>query len=184
MDGPNLDPSSPKPAAEGMLDVAALYDRYGERLYRTALGMLGRREDAEDAVQDVFAAMLQARPSAWEDRDFTAYLFAALRRAAGRSAARRARAPALSESAVDGAAARPPAPCEYASPYGERLQAALLALPAEQRETVALKIDGGLTFAEVSHVLGISSNTAASRYRYALEKLRSLMAEHAEGDLR
>ena len=42
---------------------------------------------------------------------------------------------------------------------------------------VALKIDGGLTFAEIAAVIGISANTAASRYRYALEKLRAALAE-------
>jgi len=55
---------------------------------------------------------------------------------------------------------------------GSRLERALAALPREQREVVALKIDGGLTFAQVAEVLGISPNTAASRYRYALGRLR------------
>jgi RNA polymerase sigma-70 factor (ECF subfamily) len=54
-----------------------------------------------------------------------------------------------------------------------RLQRAVLALPDEQRELIALKLDGGLTFAEIASVLAISPNTAASRYRYALEKLRT-----------
>ena len=40
---------------------------------------------------------------------------------------------------------------------------------------MGLKIDGGLTFAEIGAVTGISPNTAASRYRYALEKLRILL---------
>ena len=39
---------------------AALYDLYAARLFRAALGMLGRREDAEDAVQEVFAAMFKS----------------------------------------------------------------------------------------------------------------------------
>jgi RNA polymerase sigma-70 factor (ECF subfamily) len=42
---------------------------------------------------------------------------------------------------------------------------------------VALKIDGGLTFAEIAAVLGTSINTAASRYRYTLEKLRERLKE-------
>ncbi|OPX21729.1 MAG: hypothetical protein B1H04_06155 [Planctomycetales bacterium 4484_123] len=40
---------------------------------------------------------------------------------------------------------------------------------------ISLKIDGQLTFAQIGEVLGISPNTAASRYRYALEKLRRLL---------
>jgi RNA polymerase sigma-70 factor (ECF subfamily) len=46
-------------------------------------------------------------------------------------------------------------------------------LPCEQREVVLLKIDGELTFAQIAVVMGTSINTAASRYRYALEKLRT-----------
>jgi RNA polymerase sigma-70 factor (ECF subfamily) len=35
-----------------------------------------------------------------------------------------------------------------------------------------LKIDGGLTFAQIAEVLNVNANTAASRYRYAIAKLR------------
>jgi len=63
------------------------------------------------------------------------------------------------------------APAEAPADPGP-LERALRELPAEQREVLALKIDGGLTFARISAVLGVSPNTAASRYRYALEKLR------------
>jgi RNA polymerase sigma-70 factor (ECF subfamily) len=55
------------------------------------------------------------------------------------------------------------------------LDHALALLPDDQREVIALKIDGGLTFAQIADVLNISPNTAASRYRYALEKLRSVL---------
>ena len=49
--------------------------------------------------------------------------------------------------------------------------AAVLELPEDQRETVILKIYAGLTFAEIAELGGVSLATAASRYRYALEKL-------------
>ena len=45
-------------------------------------------------------------------------------------------------------------------------------LPAEQKEVIFLKVFDGLTFKEIGSVCGISANTAASRYRYGLEKLR------------
>jgi RNA polymerase sigma-70 factor (ECF subfamily) len=50
-------------------------------------------------------------------------------------------------------------------------------LPPAQREVLALKIDGGLTFAEIAAVIGTTINTAASRYRYALEKIRTMIAD-------
>ncbi len=52
------------------------------------------------------------------------------------------------------------------------LQGALRELPQEQREIVFLKIWGGLTFQEIANAIDVPRNTVASRYRYALEKLR------------
>ena len=57
------------------------------------------------------------------------------------------------------------------------LQSALASLPDEQREVVVLKIWGQLTFEEAAAVIGVSPNTAASRYRYALEKLKDIWHE-------
>jgi RNA polymerase sigma-70 factor (ECF subfamily) len=51
----------------------------------------------------------------------------------------------------------------------------LASLPLEQREVITLKIDGGLTFAQIAEILHVNPNTAASRYRYAMEKLRRFL---------
>ena len=53
MDGPGLDPLLLSLAAGDERAFALLYDRFAGRMYRAALRMLGRREDAEDVVQDV-----------------------------------------------------------------------------------------------------------------------------------
>jgi RNA polymerase sigma-70 factor (ECF subfamily) len=174
MDRPDADPLIAGLIAGDERAYAALYDRFGVRLYRTAFGIVRSRQNAEDVVQDVFLGVLKSRQRLGAVRDLTAYLFTALRRAAGRSAQRRARGPVLSEAAVDAAAAAEH-PRDDRRPCGERLQRALLALPPEQREVVLLKIDGELTFAQIAEVIGVSMNTAASRYRYALEKLRKLL---------
>lgn len=54
-----------------------------------------------------------------------------------------------------------------------RLSEALGDLPAEQRAVVQLKLWEGLTFDAIARLLGLSPNTAASRYRYAVDKLRA-----------
>ncbi|MGA2031858.1 MAG: RNA polymerase sigma factor [Thermoguttaceae bacterium] len=181
MESADTDPLVVGLAAGDERAFAALYDRYAVRLCRAAVGMLGRREDAEDAVQEVFAAVLQSRHKLAEVQNLTAYLFTALRRAAGRSAARRGREPRSGEAAIADIASKAD-PNDRSHFDGERLQKALLALPAEQREVLALKIDGGLTFAETAQVIGISANTAASRYRYALERLRASLKEQCGGE--
>jgi len=153
---------------------AALYDQFGARLYRTAYGILGRREDAEDAVQEVFTALVRSRKALAGVNDLTAYLFSALRRAAARCAERRKREPA-SLQAVEYVEAKTDQN-ETNHPFADRLEQALRKLPDEQREVISLKIDGQLTFNQIAEVLGISINTAASRYRYALEKLRGILS--------
>ncbi len=54
---------------------------------------------------------------------------------------------------------------------------AIRELPEEQREVVTLKVLADLTFREIGAVMGIPENTAISRYRRALEKLRARLGE-------
>lgn len=152
---------------------AALFDCYGPRLFRTAQTLLGNAADAEDAVQEVFVALVRSRSRLWQVESPPAYLFAALRRSAGRIGERQARAPRTSLEVADEAIA-PSGESDSpgANERAQWLRTAVQRLPPEQREVIALKIDGELTFQEIAATLGISPHTAASRYRYALEKLR------------
>jgi RNA polymerase sigma-70 factor (ECF subfamily) len=59
----------------------------------------------------------------------------------------------------------------------EAVAEALASLGHEQREVIELKFYSGLTFREVANVLGIPQGTAATRYRAALDKLRSILAK-------
>jgi RNA polymerase sigma-70 factor (ECF subfamily) len=159
--------------AEGREEAfAALYDQFAPSLFRVAVSLLGSRHDAEDAVQEVFIGVVRARTGLPNVENLRAYLFAALRRTALRLAVVRRECPLSPEKLLSLSA---PQAENADSDAGLRLERALRTLPAEQREVVALKIDGGLTFAEIAAVLGISPNTVASRYRYALEKLRAAL---------
>ena len=172
MNGPGTDPLLLGLAAGDQRAFAALYDRYAVRLYRAACGILGCREDAEDVVQEVFLAAVRSHDRLGEVRDLTAYLFTAMSRAAGRCAVRRARAPRAPHWAADNIVA-PAERTASDNPDWHRLQQALRSLPGKQREVITLKIDGELTFAQIAQVMGVSINTAASRYRYALRKLKA-----------
>ena len=57
----------------------------------------------------------------------------------------------------------------------EDLLKALNLLPEEQRIILVLKVISGLSFKQISSVVGIKMNTAASRYRYAIQKLQSAL---------
>lgn len=155
---------------------AALYDRSAPRLFRAAWGLLNSREEAEDAVQEVFVGLARARGALMEIRNLDAYLFSSLRRACGQILEQRARVRRSDEAARTAALA-----ASTGSGCVEDYQAALAVLPLEQREVLVLKIDGGLTFEEAAESLGISPNTVASRYRYALEKLRNILEMRSRG---
>lgn len=60
-------------------------------------------------------------------------------------------------------------------PLGVDLEQAVKALPPLYREVVVLKVWSGLTFQQVADTLGVPLNTAASRYRYAIDRLRTVL---------
>ena len=64
----------------------------------------------------------------------------------------------------------------------ERVNSAMRQLPPEQREVIVLKFFHGMTFNEIGKVAGISPNTAASRYRYGLDKLKLLLEKENEDE--
>jgi RNA polymerase sigma-70 factor (ECF subfamily) len=148
---------------------AALYDRLGRSMVRVARMMLRSSADAEDAAHDVFVELARRRDRLELVRDLDAYVFAMLRHAVVRRIEReRNEQRHVRQLPVA-------APEEPAESHANDLDIALKKLPAEQREVIALKIDGGLTFAQIAEVLDVSANTAASRYRYGLEKLRQML---------
>ena len=159
---------------------AALYDRLAGRLLAAARTMTGSAADAEDVVQDLFVDLARGRARLIVVIDLEAYMFTMLRNAIRR----RSRRHAIDRRAVLAVAAlrREAGGCGTSQPLlpDDALAAAVAALPEVQREVVALKIDAGLTFAEIAAVTGTSLNTAASRYRYALEKLRTVLRDDDE----
>ena len=146
--------------------LAELYDEHGRRLYRYALMLLADVAAAEDAVQEAFCDLSRAmaRDPALAN---PAYLTTIVRNECYSALRRRRREPASAVPVIE--------PREPAASAEEQLvvDAALRRLPAEQREVIHLKVFEGLTFQEIGDRCGCSLNTAASRYRYALEALRA-----------
>ena len=150
----------------GRGDLAALsdlLDRWAAAMGSYAMAFVGDQQEAEDAVMDVIAALASAGPRLARVRNPKAYLFAAVRRAAMRR-----RRPRLAGARMQAQTCTDPADAAA-------VRQAVATLPLEQREVLVLKAYCGLTFAEIAELLRISRNTAASRYRYALEKLRKLL---------
>jgi RNA polymerase sigma factor (sigma-70 family) len=62
----------------------------------------------------------------------------------------------------------------------QQLNKALAELPYEQRETVVLHLKGGLRFREIAKLQDVSINTVTGRYRYGLDKLRSMLNDEVQ----
>lgn len=144
-----------------------IYRAYADRLVQYAIHSFRLScEEAEDAVHEALLPWVQSPQKMSSVKNLKAYLYASLRNACiKRSGARH-------DSAM---------PEEMAAAEGPdvHLQAdvanALKQLPGEQCETVYLKIWGDLTFAEIAELQNTSLPTVASRYRYALARLKEIL---------
>jgi len=147
-------------------------DEHGAALILLARQWAGCHADAEDILQEAFVRYWRNRHGV---RDPVAYLYTCVRRTAVDWLRRKQRRQHQEGHGLTGPREPRFDPAGLSSAEEERrvgLERALDALPAEQRQVVVMKIWGGLTFATIGQVLSVSPNTAASRYRYALEALR------------
>jgi RNA polymerase sigma-70 factor (ECF subfamily) len=128
--------------------------------------------DAEDVVQEAFVKFWRRN----HDISNRGLLYATVRSVALdliRRDSRRARREATALSDADQSV--PPA-FDLEDDSQRALVAGLDLLPSEQREVLVMKIWNELTFAEIAEAIGISQNTVASRYRYALAALKKNLA--------
>lgn len=155
------------------MNLEELYGRHGESLYRYLVFRLGSAEDAEDVLQETFCRFSRYVLRWRLVRDPQAFVFRVARNEANRFLRRKLGRREGEKMILSGAAGGFTA--AFIAPEDQSLAALLrLAdnLPAEQKEVVFLKVFDGMTFKEIGSVCGVSSNTAASRYRYGIEKLR------------
>ncbi len=149
--------------------LAEAYDRYGALLYRYAAVLCANRTLAEDAVQQAFAKLAALGPRIAEIGSAGDYLRVAVRNECYRLLQTSRLVPLPEENVVP---LLEPVDAGLQQEDDRRaLEAALAALPAEQREIVHLKVYENQTYQQIAALLGIPANTAASRYRYALEKM-------------
>lgn len=150
--------------------MSEAYRLHAVGLYRHALTIVADHGLAEDAVHGAFLAVLRSARRGADVRGWGAYLRTAVRHECYQL---RRRQPRMREPEPLLEPVAPDATEE------ERLsiEAVLQALPPEQREVVCLKVFEGLTLHEIAERLGAKPNTVASRYRYAMDKLRVALAE-------
>lgn len=196
-----MDEIKPMPALTAVHDASPAASawrewlaEHGPKLLLFARQQTRSQEDAKDIFQDALVKLVEKVRSgefvggqeAWQP-----YLYTAIRRLAidlsRRDDRRKRREDSVTADAETG---------EYDAllPWFEndssddetraQLERCLKELPEKFAEVIVMKIWGERTFSEIGETLGISPNTAASRYRYGLEALKkSLGSARRRGDL-
>ncbi len=155
------------------LDIERLYDEHAQPLYAFLLNFTRNEADTRDLLQEIFVKLARESQLLAGVRDERAFLIRLAHNATIDLIRRRGTRNRTKENFAE----------EIISPFAatsdpdekvfrEALAVALGELPEEQRAIVHLKLWEGLTFEVIAGALEISPNTAASRYRYGLDKLR------------
>lgn len=161
----------------------ALYERHRAALYRFLVRQTRDPEFAGDLFQETWGKVIAYRARYEERAQFRTFLFHVARncwldalRARGRDVTWAADAIEPDDATLHDPHVRGPEAHAIAASEGERLRAALAQLPETQREAFLLHEEAGLTIDEVARVTGVGAETAKSRVRYALAKLRTALA--------
>jgi len=154
-----------------------LYEKYSGVLLTVAGNLLNDKAQAEDVVEDVFIAFIESVGRFRLRGSLKSYL-AVCTANRSRDLLRKAKRQAQSGlEATQHTAANIETPVHLAERSEEllRLAGALGQLPDEQRQAVILRIHAGLKFKQIATCQDIGVKTAISRYRYGLQRLRTLL---------
>jgi RNA polymerase sigma-70 factor (ECF subfamily) len=166
-------------------DIAAfevLYGRHKDAVYRYLLRLALDTQVAEDVFQDAWSKIIRARNQYRPTARFSTYLFRVAHNCFidhVRRNRRHAGAEALDVEQTPAAEDEPDRATERLLAR-ERLEAALQALPVEQRDVFLLREEAGLSLDEIATVTGTNRETTKSRLRYAVGKLRKAVAERGK----
>jgi RNA polymerase sigma-70 factor (ECF subfamily) len=163
---------------DGIAWLSELYDQHGVALYGFALNLTRSVPEAEEVVQEVFLKVARERKRFSFLENPRSYLL----RMGHRLVVDRFRKGRSRERNEEGFSAEAewlflsdPGAGEDGAFFRAKISKALAILPLEQRAVVHLKVWEGKTFEDIAALLEIPSNTAASRYRYGIDKLRGLL---------
>ena len=151
--------------------IVELYDRYGESLLRYLTGRVGAT-DARDVLQNVFTRLFRYHKKLARAENLAAYIFLTARNESIRFQKSLARQNAKTQPLDQAQTVVDPASSASSLEDKETVAILLAQLDETSREVVQLKIFSGLTFKEVAKIIGVPEQTAASKYRRAIEKLR------------
>ena len=153
-------------------ELERVIELYQDALFRFAFFRTGSLADSQDIVQNVFLKMVDSSRDLAHVGDLKNYLFRCVSNACCDWTEKRRHTGTLSLERV-GVAAETDTEEEWMHEY-VRIGSMLEGLPARQAEVVRMRCVDGLRFAEIADMLGVSLPTVKSRFRYGIEKMRTI----------
>ncbi|MBN2455385.1 MAG: sigma-70 family RNA polymerase sigma factor [Sedimentisphaerales bacterium] len=155
-----------------------IYEKYRDDLFKVAGALLNDRIAVEDVVHDVFVSFASSAGKFRLRGSLKGYfsICAANRARDFNRTMQRQDAVVHNESESVFLSTDEPAHSAIGNELSEQLNYAMARIPSEQREVIILHIQSNLGFKEIAKSTGVSVNTVQGRYRYGLDKLRSLIA--------
>jgi len=156
--------------------MCRIYDKHKDYLLTLAKWLLGEQATAEDVVHDVFVSFARLARQFQLKGSLRAYLATCvINLARDKIRTRTRQAQVLDSMNPVTLCSDNPAQSLIESEQLTQLRHALNQIPYEQRETIMLHLKGGMKFREIARLQGASLSTIYGRYRYGLDKLRSLL---------
>jgi RNA polymerase sigma-70 factor (ECF subfamily) len=161
--------------------LGRVYEKYKDNLLILAIALLNDTSAAEDIVHDVFLSFVRVIEKFQLTGSLKGYLLTCVaNRARNANKAKHQQSIGSNLEETVNTDSDEPASSMICNEQLQQLCNAMAQLPYEQRETIMLHFQAAITFRAIAKSLGISVNTAKSRYRYGLNKLRLILDNEAK----
>ncbi len=163
-----------------------IYDKYKADLLALAVALLNNRAGGEDVVHDVFVTFIEKAGRFQLTGSLKGYLLTCVANRArnvNSRACNRMTVGLEDRDFIDPVAAGP-AEATLSTEQWKLLADCLGRIPYEQREVILLRLRGGLKFREIAKMRRVPISTIQGQYRYGLQKLRTLMKDEAQSEIR
>jgi len=161
--------------------LSRIYEKYLNSLLTLAMALLNDTGAAEDVVHDVFVSFAKSAESFKLRGSLKSYLgTCVINRARDRIRTKQRRSTRRDKTDLISSEKNEPDQSVIYSEESRRLNDAIALLPDQQREVIILRLKGEMKFREIATLQGVSISTIQGRYRYGLDKLRSLLDGEVE----
>ena len=161
--------------------LSRIYEKYLNNLLTLAMALLNDTGAAEDVVHDVFVSFAKSAESFKLRGSLKSYLATCvINRARDRIRTKQRQSTRPDKIDLISSEANEPDQWVICNEESQRLNDAIAQLPGLQREVIILRLKGEMKFQEIARLQSVSVSTIQGRYRYGLNKLRSILDGEVE----